>query len=196
VPLELAQRFGVGYASPSREIAAATPEWSQWARRYWVGRLVFPLYNALGCPIGMQTRSVVAKDYRLFYAYPAALHPWAFGLPQALPAIWDRGHVVLVEGVFDALAVAPVCDCVLGTLRALPSRALVTFLARYALNVTSLLDMDDPGRAGGLALLRDTPRYTVTLPSYPAHDPAEWVAANGYGPLVKLLSHTLRSLRT
>lgn len=194
VPLDLAQRYGVGFASPARGIAEASAEWSKWARRYWAGRLVFPLYDTLGHVVGMQTRALDEKRYELFYAYPSGLHPYVFGLPQALPAIWARGHVVLVEGVFDALAVAPVCDCVVAVLRQRASRALLTFLNRFADGVTLLLDMDEPGREGCYAMIREAPRYLLTILKYPAHDPAEWVAANGHGPVRGALSHTLRSL--
>lgn len=194
VDLTLAARFGLGYANPSRAIDAATPDWAKWAKRYWSGRLVFPLYDTLGNPIGMQTRSLIEKRYELFYAYPADLHPYVFGLPQALPAIWARGHAVLVEGAFDLLAIAPYCDCGIAQLRAKPSRTVMTFLTRYTRSVTSLLDMDEPGREGGMSLVRWAPTFRVSLPSYPAHDPAEW-AANGGGPAIaKLLAHTSRSL--
>lgn len=189
VSLALAQRYGVGYASPTRT-AVGTDPWVKWAQRYWSHRLVFPLYNTLGQPIGMQTRSMIEKEYQLFYATPSELHPFVFGLDVALPAIWARGHVVVVEGVFDALAVAPFTDCVIASLRAKPSRTLHTFLRRYARSVLALLDMDEPGREGAYGLLNGQQGYTVSVPSYPGHDPAEWVAATPASRVARLLAHT------
>lgn len=190
VSLALAQQYGVGYADPARAVEAATEAWVRWARRYWTGRLVFPLYDTLGRPIGMQTRLLEEKAYHIFYAHPSDLHPYVFGLPQALPSIWATGYVVLVEGVFDALAVAPHAPCVVATLRAKPTRTLSLFLRRYARSVIALLDMDEPGREGGLAVLNGQQGYTVSLPSYPAHDPSSWVAAGGGAALRKLLAVT------
>lgn len=193
VSLDTAQRYGVGYASPTRT-TVGSEAWVKWANRNYAHRLVFPLRSTLGQAIGLQTRSLAEKEYQLFYAQPSDLHPFVFGLDVALPAIWARGHVVLVEGVFDALALAPYTDCVLAALRAKPSRGLTTFLRRYARSVTIMLDMDEPGRDGAFRMLNDQQGYSVSVPSYPAHDPAEWVASATPAAVARLLAHTHHSV--
>ena len=169
-------------------VAECTQAFADWMPKYFYGRLLFPFFDARGAAIGLQTRSLDKKFYQQFYAYPTELSPFLFGLPQALPTIWETGVVAVVEGVFDYFAVSKVYPGTVAILTANPSAAVKRFLRRYAMRVVALLDMDEAGRQGVDRLVRDPDRtYMVTAPSYPGHDPGDLLAAGRLVVLERLL---------
>lgn len=162
-------RMGFGLAT----IDTCTASFAHFAGRHWAGHLVFPLTSVLGDVVGVQTRPVSKKDYQIFSAVPRDLYPLAFGLREAIPAIWQSRRVVLVEGAFDLCAVADMVPDAIAILTARVPQATQRFLRRWADHVVALLDMDAVGRAGAARLLASQPPYLLSIPAYPAHDVAD-----------------------
>jgi DNA primase len=160
-------RIGFGLASLGHP---CTPSFLHFANRHWAGCLVFPITSVLGHVVGVQTRPVTRKNYQVFAAIPKDLYPLAFGLAQAMETIWQTRRVVIVEGVFDLLAVADLAPEVIAILTARVPQVTQRFLARWATQVVALLDMDRAGRAG---VARLAGPYVLSAPSYPAHDVAD-----------------------
>lgn len=169
--------YQIGYASPSIEIGTCTAAFAAWYPRGWFERLVFPLTAPLGAVLGVQTRALDTKSYMQFYAYPTEVFPYLFGVTAALPHIWRTKQIVIVEGVFDYLAVKDLAPNAVAVLTAGVPQACRRFFRRYVKRVTALLDMDEAGRTGAERLATDPDAgYVVTAPRYPAHDPADYLA--------------------
>lgn len=190
---------------PQPEIAATTPEFWEWLRRWGWDRLAFPLTDPFGSAIGVQLRSLDRKGYAEFLAQPKELCPPAFGLHTALPTAFTTGRLVIVEGVFDFLAVRAWTPAALAILTNTPSLGLRRLFSRYATHVTALLDMDAAGRRGahrlaGLAVPSEyakptdrvarltPPTYRVSIPAYTEHDPDDLRAAGKSAELQRLVA--------
>jgi len=74
--------------------------------------------------------------------------PVFFGLGQALPAIWAKEEVVLVEGVFDLFPTQRVHSGTVSTLTAKVSGGLLRTLRRLVRKVFLFYDKDQSGRLG------------------------------------------------
>lgn len=169
-------RFRLGYAGETVTVGGPQP-FMVWAGRYLHGRLVFPLTDVEGTIIGLQSRALDRKDYRQFFAYATTLYPYFFGLAQAIPEVWRTRQLVIVEGVFDCLAVSRLVPNVVAVLTAGVPVACRRFFRRYVNLLTVLLDMDPAGRRGASRLVLDPDRtYRIRVPAYPAHDPSELLA--------------------
>ncbi len=148
----------IGWSSPSIEIGACSKEFADWFPRYWFERLVFPIKNALGQPIGLVTRPLPSPDpeqkrtYQQFYAYADDRYPYLYGLDQAIATIWETRQVVIVEGVFDYFAIRTVAPNTVAILTAGVPNGARRFFRRYVKRVWAVLDMDAPGRFGSYRL--------------------------------------------
>lgn len=176
--------FRLGYAAIPTE---ASPEFAIWAKKFWYGRLVFPLTSVLGAVIGVQTRALSEKQYQQFYSTHPHVHPYGFGIAQALPEIWRTHQVIVTEGVFDALAVWKTAQNVIATLSAHPTKGMTRFLGRYAVRVIALYDMDDVGRRGAQRLQQWwAEEFQTVAPEYGAHDPADLLAVGRHRELAAI----------
>ncbi len=194
--------YRVGVVTQQQTFPAAAPShFLNWAKRELRGRLVFPVTNTLGHVIGLTSRALDAHNYETFYAADRTIYPPVFGLAQAANAMWRTRQVVLVEGVFDLFAIrsATGIDHVLATLTANTTVAVERLLSRYCQRVVCAFDMDEPGRAGcrrvagerftadGTWAMGTPPPYAVTVLSYPAHDPSDWLAAHEWVQMKQML---------
>lgn len=169
---------GVGVMAP---IGTGSSAFLAWARRYWVswGGLVFPLFDPLGAPVGLEIRRLPRvvepgrNPYADFQITRQTGVPLAFGFPHAVPAIWETRRVILVEGVFDYFGVrAAGYAGVLANLTAAVASPMRRFLGRHAQVVVSLLDMDPAGRTATQRLTQVgvDEGFLVVAPCYPAKD--------------------------
>jgi len=194
VPQEQWIRERLGFAH--RPVKACSREFARWSGSSFSRRLVFPLYSTLGGVIGLQTRPTTEKFYQTYIEPALKIHPVLFGLPNALPVIWDTRQVVIVEGVFDQLAMTRhgIANAVAVMTANVPVASRV-FFSRYTRRVTALLDMDKPGRVGASRLQQAALReesYTVVIPTYSAHDPDDWCKSGRVHEIQHLLQHTHR----
>ncbi len=116
--------------------------------------VVLPLTSYSGALVGIQTRSIVEKDYDNFVV---SRHPegFAFGLSTAVHHIWNTRTATLVEGPFDQQVVERlVTPGVIGLTTSAVGRTLMTFLKRFATRIYWVGDLDQAGR-DGLKSLRE-----------------------------------------
>jgi DNA primase len=183
-------RFRLGYGDPSITIGACTDEFGQWSTAYFFRKIILPLTSLTGDYVGLQTRSLGEKGYRQFFAYSPEVYPFVFGAAQAAEELWRTKRLVIVEGAFDCLAAAKVAPNTVATLTASVPSTLRRFFRRYVASLTVFFDMDEPGRTAAESLASDPMKtYHVTVPAYPAHDPADLLHERGVEVLRRLLSH-------
>lgn len=191
VGIDLLTRYHIGW-SGDVVIGTCSQEFALWANKYWLNRLVFPVTSLTPGYAGLVTRPLPVagekRRYEVFAMLKTEVYPVAFGLREGLDAIWERKQVVVTEGIFDALALAPHVPHVIATLMASPPQTLKRFFERYVTEVVSMLDMDEAGRRASEKLtahLRGKVR--VTTLDYGEKDPGEAAERGELEPLLKML---------
>ncbi len=157
----------IGWSAADIEIGACSKTFADWFPRYWFLRLVFPIKNALGQPIGLITRPLPSPDpgqkrtYQQFYLYADDRFPYLYGLDHAIQTVWQTRQVVICEGVFDYLALRTVAPNTVAILTAGVPNAARRFFKRYVRRVWAVLDMDNAGRFGAYRLAGLVPPVEV-----------------------------------
>ncbi len=148
----------IGWSSASIDIGTCSKAFADWFPKYWFTRLVFPIHNALGQPIGLVTRPLPSPDaeqkrtYQQFYLYDDGRYPVMYGLEHAIHEVWRTRQIVICEGVFDYLALRTVAPNTVAILTAGVPTAVRRFFKRHVRRVWAVLDMDAAGRFGAYRL--------------------------------------------
>ena len=148
---EVIKTFKLGY---SRVVAAGddgSEDYKNFNEETYRGKalenkLIFPIYDMLGNPAGILGRAIDSKKFILYLTLESKFMGAFFGLPQALPFIYETGRVFTVEGPFDFLAFRKVYPNVVGTLTAELTEAQHDLLSLYAKEIITVFDSDVPGR--------------------------------------------------
>lgn len=111
-------------------------------------KIIFPIYDILGNPAGLLGRAIETKEFKLYITLEGKFTGVLFGLPQALPSIYETGRVFTVEGPFDLLAFRKVYPNVVSTLTAELTESQYLILDLFARDIVTVFDSDGPGRAG------------------------------------------------
>lgn len=108
------------------------------------GKLVFPMTNPTGRLVGIQIRSPnpEKKDYSKYYLSESKRDALFFGTQQALPHIWERREVYLVEGLFDLFPLQRTYPNVICTGTARIDKRQTDFLQRFCDDVVIAFDTD------------------------------------------------------
>jgi DNA primase len=127
------------------------------------GKIVYPLYGPRGQLLGIDTRSMDAKDDDRYLLPESRWNPVWIGMPQAMPLVYDGADVVVVEGRFDVFPMYHATDkAVLGSGTAHLSWKQIEFLRRWVKgHVYMCYDRDDGGRKGVEDALRDLGKRRV-----------------------------------
>lgn len=184
---DLMTELRVGWLPREYTVPRCSSEFVTFQQWYLRDRLIFPITSTIGTVTGLQTRALTEKKYQIFYDGSRDVFPPLFGLAQAADLMYETEQVVVVEGIFDYVAVRA-CGVknVVALMTARPSRQVVKCLKRYVRQVIALLDMDAAGRAGIDGFM--TGDFSVVAPVYPSHDPADLAAAGGRDLLTALVS--------
>jgi DNA primase len=182
----------IGYADSLFSFPEASEDFIVWARMYLHDAIVFPIMSLTGEVIGVQIRHLSetndGRPYRQHYAAPRELHPYAFGLYQSLDSIYERGSVVIVEGIFDYFAIrsrlsTPNCIAIMTSGVSVACRQ---FFRRFTPTVLALLDMDAPGKEGVTRLHDSADGFKVLSFDYSEKDPAALLEKGKLGELDRL----------
>jgi len=108
----------------------------------WETRIVFPVYSPTGQIIRLESREISEKKYGAFFDKDNTYMPAFYGMENNIEKIWQKGVVVLTEGVIDLLAVASVFPQlpVLASMTQSLNKPQINFLNRYADRVVLLYD--------------------------------------------------------
>jgi DNA primase len=139
--------YQVGYLDgmPSTEVSREFSE--KYRRSHWVkDSFVLPLTTSLGKVEGLQLRHVdkAQKGYSFFS--PCEEEPVLFGLAQAMPHVWEKSSVYLVEGGFDLFPIQRVFPNVIATLTSRVTDQVARSLRRLVSGIWLVYDMDTAGR--------------------------------------------------
>jgi DNA primase len=124
-------------------------KWSKGGARL-VGCFLIPLTNPLGHIRGLQLRSAdrSVSGYSDYFLEEPPPEPVLFGLSQAIPHMWAKETVLLVEGGFDLFPMQRIEPATVATLTAKVSPLFVRFLRRFVKHVVLAYDRDKGGRTG------------------------------------------------
>ena len=137
------------------------------------GRVMFPITDALGRPIGFGGRTLGEEQPKYLNSPETALFRKAenlYGLPQARPRVEQTRRAVVVEGYTDvAMAHQVGATNVVATLGTALTAEHVRVLKRYADAVVLVFDSDEAGRRAAdrgleLFLAEDVPVFVTALP--------------------------------
>jgi DNA primase len=190
----------IGFAGPSFVVSECAPDFVPWSDQFLRDCIVFPIYSMLEEEIGMQIRLIDTqkhtRPYKQYYAYHRDIHPYFFGLPQALPHVYESGYLVIVEGIFDYFAVRKITPNVVAVLTSGVPVACRRFFKRFTKRVVALLDMDQPGREGAehLARYAESEGYHVVIPTYSEKDPGELYKKGKMQEIQRIVSSTSKFL--
>ena len=150
------------------------------------GRVMFPILDALGRPIGFGGRALGQDEPKYLNSPETPLFhkkEALYGLPQARQAIERDRRAVVVEGYFDVIMPyqSGVCNGV-ATLGTSLTDEHIRALKRYADEVVVVFDSDLAGRraadrAMDLFLAHDVRILVAVVPE--GKDPCDYVAAHG-----------------
>jgi DNA primase len=186
---EIAARFRMGYAPDGwNGLKAAFPQYEEKAleevglviagdegKRYdrFRDRIMFPIFNARGRVIGFGGRVMGDGEPKYLNSPETPLFEKGrelYGLVQARDAIRNEGHVLVVEGYMDVVALAQFeVGNAVATLGTATTPVHVSKLLRLADEIVFCFDGDNAGRKAAWRALE------VSLPLAPDHKPIRFL---------------------
>lgn len=116
--------------------------------------VVLPLTSYSGALVGIQTRSIVAKEFDNFVLNRRP-EGYAFGLSSAVHHIWATKSASIVEGPFDQQIMERlVTPAVFALTTSSIGKDLMTFLKRFVKRIYWCGDLDRAGRDGLESLIQ------------------------------------------
>lgn len=155
--------FKIGWLNGQLPSALDVPDefkvW--WAGHQWrlVNTYVLPLTNSLGEIQGLQFRDVDEKRRGYLDYFGSKEEAIFFGLAQAMPSIWAREEIWLVEGTFDLCPLQRHLPNIVSTLHAGVSRPLWRLMRRMVRKIHLAYDMDGTGMRVAYDILREMGRH-------------------------------------
>lgn len=143
----LIKRWGFCNFKPPQE-DCPDPKYKNFGRHFeaFRNKLITPLWSPRGVLMGFDSRTPERRDLRRFFLPEAHWNPVWIGMPWAMPLIWDKRPIWVVEGGPDAFALKRVVkDPVLGSGPAGLSYNQIEFLKRWGGDVNFCLDRDKTG---------------------------------------------------
>lgn len=136
--------------------------------------VVLPLTSYAGTLVGIQTRSIVDKDYDNFVVGRRP-EGYAFGLSSAVHHVWTTQSACVVEGPFDQQVMERlVTPAVIALTTSSIGKDLMTFLKRFVKRIYWCGDLDAAGR-DGLSSLRQWhgDGFDIVDVNYPRIEPKD-----------------------
>lgn len=146
-------------------------------------KLFFPLHNAAGALRGFILRSIddEQRGYQRFRIERSKVDGVFFGVKQALPSIWKKDRVFIVEGPFDQMAFGRLYPETVSVATAKVNDRQLEFLRRFVTEVNVAFDMDHQGRKASDRFIEEKSSQfeTVRRIQYGAEDPSEALQKKG-----------------
>jgi DNA primase len=136
--------------------------------------IVLPLTSYSGSIVGFQTRSLSEKSYDTFVVSRRP-EGYFFGCQLNFREIWSKEEVLLVEGAMDQLLLERlVASNVLAITTSGLSKLQLKYVLRFAKRVLLCLDLDEAGRKGTNAFIKQHGSYLdVVNVRYPRVGPKD-----------------------
>lgn len=130
--------------------------------------IVLPLTSYAGSNVGIQTRSIIEKQYDT-YALSRRPEGYFFGSGACIHTVWSRRSVFLVEGPFDHLIFERlVAPNVLSLTTNAPGLSQINLIRRFANVVYCCLDNDKAGKEGLASIRKYLPDLSIVPIPYPS----------------------------
>ena len=147
------RKYRIGFSKIVGVPEGSDPEWKRFMGETRQGKkfekmIIFPFEDALGRIIGMAGRSIETKEFKNFVTEEGKFTGFFFGLPQALPCIYETRMVYVVEGYFDLMAFAKVFPNTVATITSGMNDPQHEQLSFYCDSIVVCFDSDKPGREG------------------------------------------------
>jgi len=122
--------------------------------------------------------------------------PLCLGFAKALPHIWEKGYVIVVEGVFDYLGVRKHTPNVIAVLTDATSSLMAAMLARYTSVVGLMLDNDAPGKDGAKRSQErlEKEKLQVFPIHYSAKDPGQLLENGRHAEMEKTIKESISEM--
>lgn len=144
--------------------------------------IAFVSRNGLGEVVGIHTASRVVKDYR-YFQHPQKQHaPIMYGAADDFKEMLATGKLVLVEGVFDRIAMRRILPgyAVFARLSKGVPHNLLWLIKRYVKQLILAFDQDEAGQDGAAKAERSLHRQVnVTRVQFPVKDPSDLLKKYG-----------------
>lgn len=144
--------------------------------------LIFPLIDEYGRLVGIQTRAAsdeVAKNDRYRKKMFIRNTGYLYGVNVAIESMYKSKTVMIVEGIFDVLAMQSHFPPVVGYLKGGLGKLQQEVLDRYIINLIDASDNDETGKEFSNNLKKwSSKRYSLTQLDYPGDDPSSWKMNN------------------
>ncbi len=112
------------------------------------GKIIFPIKDNMGNIVGLTSRSIENKEFKIFVTEIARYTGFFFGLPEALPFAYKENRIYVVEGQFDFFALVKVFPNTVATLTSYLSEAQYNFLRFFCDTIVTVFDHDEAGIRG------------------------------------------------
>lgn len=161
--------------------------------RKFENKILFPIKNALGNNVGLCGRSIELKEFKNFIIEEAKHTGFFFGLYQALPYIYEKNRVFVVEGFFDFFALVKVFPNTVASLTSALSEAQYEFLKFYCDDIVLVFDSDKAGRYGVYKAAEDYNDQHIYSLDLGYGDPSNCLKTLG---MAKFKKYTLKKYET
>jgi len=144
------------------------------------GAVGWDVFSMAQSPMGILTRETKQKKYRWAQKKEVEHLPIMFGSKRDYELLWETKKAVISEGIFDRVALKrlwPTPTPIFARLTKGIGKQFLVFLSRYADEVITVFDNDDPGRTATERTENKLEGAKSLL--LPAHDPAKFLETYG-----------------
>jgi len=159
--------------------------------------IVFVCRSMANTLIGLQVATRNEKNYR-FYQHPDAKHlPIMYSTADDRRMLYETREMVLVEGVFDRIALKNVMPewAVFARLSKGVGLQMVELMKRFTKTVWLCFDQDEAGTKGTEQAMKKLEGLEIYEIRYPAKDPSELVMKLGEKEVRRLFLAQMNNLR-
>jgi DNA primase len=114
--------------------------------RKFDGKIIFPICDMMDRVLGIAGRSIQSKEFKNFITNEGKFVGFFFGLYQALPYIYSKNRVYVVEGYFDCLAFRKIFPNTVASMTAGLSVEQHALLKMFCDSIVTVFDSDEAGR--------------------------------------------------
>jgi DNA primase len=111
-------------------------------------KILIPLRNQMGNVYGLYARSLDKSFYKHYATSEEKLLGGFFGLFDALPSIYEKGYVYVVEGPMDCISLRKAFPNVVASLTAFINEQQIEFLKFFVKKIIVVFDGDAAGERG------------------------------------------------
>lgn len=162
------EKYKLGY---SRIISLTGDNSSDWERFVdeckkgvkFENKIIFPLKNEVDKIIGISGRGVKSKEFKNFVLDEGKYTGFFFGFYDALPFIYEKNSVFVVEGAIDCISLSKIIPNTVALLTAGLNDAQYDLLKSYCDYIIVIFDSDKTGKYAEKKALEKEGLFSLSL---------------------------------